>query len=238
MEITPHSLSILHGRLIDVLRARVRNGEISERSLARMTGISQPHIHNVLKGVRTLSPGLCDAVLGHMRMSVLDLFRREELIDQLSRTSTHRESRLHPVPVLNGQLGLENPIPIKGPTREVHAVPAHLTAAATDPLVASLAADPEMEPLFGDRDLVLLDQSEAARTFFQSEGYYIVRTPRGPCVRALRRSGDLLLLVTERNRENPGSWESIPISSENILDVILARVVWLNRRRRWEDHVA
>jgi hypothetical protein len=33
-----------------MLRERVMNGEISERRLAQLTGISQPHMHNVLKG--------------------------------------------------------------------------------------------------------------------------------------------------------------------------------------------
>ena len=36
--------------LTAVLRARVRNGELTERGLARLVGVSQPHIHNVLKG--------------------------------------------------------------------------------------------------------------------------------------------------------------------------------------------
>lgn len=238
MEIAPKSFEALHVRLVEALRARIRNGELTERSLARLTGISQPHVHNVLKGARSLSPGLADVILEHLRISVLDLFQREELIQHLSRTSTHRDSRLQPVPVLTGLLGLRQPIPRKGPHREVHTVPYHLTEAATDPLVASLAADPEMEPLFADRDLVLLDQSETARSLFQTEGYYIVRTAEGPCVRALYRDGDNLKLITEKNRRNPSAWQTIPLSGVNVLDVVLARVIWLNRRRRWEDHVA
>jgi plasmid maintenance system antidote protein VapI len=63
--------------LIAVLRARVRNGEITERGLARMVDISQPHMHNVLKGTRSLSPELSDRVLRHLRLSVLDLIEKE-----------------------------------------------------------------------------------------------------------------------------------------------------------------
>ena len=48
--------------LTAVLRARVRNGELTERGLARLVGVSQPHIHNVLKGVRALSPELSDQI--------------------------------------------------------------------------------------------------------------------------------------------------------------------------------
>ena len=43
-------------RLVAVLKSRLKNGELSERRMAHLTGISQPHIHNVLKGVRILSP--------------------------------------------------------------------------------------------------------------------------------------------------------------------------------------
>lgn len=69
---------ILHARLIAAIRSRVRNGEMSERALARLTGISQPHMHHVLKGTRALSPESADAVLRSLRMNILDLIEDEE----------------------------------------------------------------------------------------------------------------------------------------------------------------
>jgi transcriptional regulator with XRE-family HTH domain len=238
MEIAPLSFAGLRLRLLEHLRNRIRNGELTERSLARLTGISQPHIHNTLKGARLLSPELADVILTSLRLTPLDLLNREEITNYLNRTSAHRQARLQPVPVLSGLLGLHQPIPRKGPHREVHTVPFHLTEAATEPLVASLAGDPEMEPLFADRDLVLLDQSETARTLVQPEGYYVVRTPDGPCVRALRREENTLFLISERNRDDAEAWPSLTLAGVDILDIVMARVIWLNRRRRWEDHVA
>ncbi len=238
MEIPPHTLVGLRQRLLDQIRQRIRNGELTERSLARMTGISQPHVHNVLKGIRVLSPELADVVLTSLRLSALDLIPHDEITEFLTRTSSHRQSRLLAVPVLCGLLGLHQPIPRKGPLREVHTVPFHLTESATDPLIVSLAADPEMEPLFAGRDLVLLDQSEVARALVQSEGYYVVRTASGPCIRGLHRAGDTLFLITEKNRADTNSWPRLTLAGVNILDIVLARVIWLNRRRRWEDHVA
>jgi len=238
MEIPSISFRGIHARLLEQLRRRVRNGELTERGLARITGISQPHIHNVLKGAKTLSPELADVILAQLRIPLLELFTRDELSHWLAHTNPHKEQRLQPVPVLSGLLGLNQPIPRKGPHREVHTVPYHLTETVTEPLVACLAADPEMDPLFSDRDMVLLDQSETARSLFQSEGYYIVRTVDGPCVRALQRSGNSILLITERNRDEAEKWARIELGGANILDIVLARVVWLNRRRRWEDHVA
>ena len=63
-------------RLLAYIRNRIRNGELTERALARQIGISQPHVHNALKGVRTLSPKILDSILRHFRLSLLDLLYR------------------------------------------------------------------------------------------------------------------------------------------------------------------
>lgn len=68
----------LHQRLIGHIRARLDRGEITERRLARQAGLSQSHLHNVLKGVRSLSNGLADRLLRQLEISVLDLLSPEE----------------------------------------------------------------------------------------------------------------------------------------------------------------
>jgi hypothetical protein len=60
-------------KLLAYVRDRVHNGELTERGFARQIGISQPHAHNALKGVRTLSPEVLDAILRHFHLSLLDL---------------------------------------------------------------------------------------------------------------------------------------------------------------------
>jgi transcriptional regulator with XRE-family HTH domain len=67
----------LQDRLVSSVRWRVQNGELTERRLASLTGISQPHMHNILKGARTLSPENADRILRTLEMSVLDLFLEE-----------------------------------------------------------------------------------------------------------------------------------------------------------------
>jgi plasmid maintenance system antidote protein VapI len=66
---------------------RISNGDFSERALARILRVSQPQIHNVLKGVRKLTPELADRMLRSFEMSVLDLLDRTDL-DRLLDTST------------------------------------------------------------------------------------------------------------------------------------------------------
>jgi len=68
-------------RFVGFLRERVRSGQLTERGLARITGVSQPHIHNVLKGKRLLSPEMSDAILRNLRMDLLDLMRPEDLME-------------------------------------------------------------------------------------------------------------------------------------------------------------
>jgi transcriptional regulator with XRE-family HTH domain len=75
----------LHARLIENLRQRVRSGEMTERGLARATGVSQPHIHHVLRGKRLLSAVTADRILGQLHMDLLDLIELEELLQSRRR---------------------------------------------------------------------------------------------------------------------------------------------------------
>ena len=63
----------LHQRLTAELRERVRSGRSTERSLARQMGISQPHMHNVLKGEKSFSPEMADEILRRLGIDLLDL---------------------------------------------------------------------------------------------------------------------------------------------------------------------
>jgi transcriptional regulator with XRE-family HTH domain len=68
----------LHSALIDYLNQCVQSGEITERGLARRTGISQPHIHNTLKGKRLFSWDSADAILRELDLDLLDLIDRSD----------------------------------------------------------------------------------------------------------------------------------------------------------------
>jgi transcriptional regulator with XRE-family HTH domain len=69
----------LQRRLVEHLRHRVQSGEITERSLARIAGISQPHLHNVLKGKRILSIEMADEILKNLDITILDLLDPDRL---------------------------------------------------------------------------------------------------------------------------------------------------------------
>jgi predicted XRE-type DNA-binding protein len=75
-EVTFHTL---RSRLVAAVNARVQNGEFTERGLARILGVSQPHIHNVLKGARKLQWDLADRLIADLGIKLLDLLTDDEL---------------------------------------------------------------------------------------------------------------------------------------------------------------
>jgi predicted transcriptional regulator len=70
----------LQQRFIALLRKRIRNGEITERGLARMVGVSQPHMHHVLHGKRMFSVETTDDIMRQLRVDVLDLIEPDEWV--------------------------------------------------------------------------------------------------------------------------------------------------------------
>jgi plasmid maintenance system antidote protein VapI len=68
---------MLVGELLDRLRDRlrqvIRNGQLTERGLARRSGLSQAHVHNMLKGVRAMTPAAADRILRCLGWTVGDL---------------------------------------------------------------------------------------------------------------------------------------------------------------------
>lgn len=45
---------------VQSIKAKLRRAGISESELARVAGLSQPHVHNVLSGVRRMTPSVAD----------------------------------------------------------------------------------------------------------------------------------------------------------------------------------
>jgi transcriptional regulator with XRE-family HTH domain len=61
------------------LNGRIRNGELTERNLAKRIGMSQAHVHNVLKGARILTAEVADLLMLELNISVGDLVTGDEL---------------------------------------------------------------------------------------------------------------------------------------------------------------
>lgn len=79
----------LEARLLARVNASINNGEFTERGLARLLGVSQPQLHNVLKGARKLRPDLADRLMIKFNMGISDLLEAAELAPHTGDTTAN-----------------------------------------------------------------------------------------------------------------------------------------------------
>jgi hypothetical protein len=204
---------LLQIRLLAEIRTRIRNGEMTERSLARITGISQPHIHNVLKGARALSVGRCDRILERLRINLADLISAGE----------SRSCGCRTVPLLDGLIGPGHAYPTAaGAARYVF--PASIVEPLGDPVAARLAPDPHSPPTFEDGGMLLLDRA-VERHFGSDSDAYFTLDLSGTSTIGLVRPGRRLFLWGCTS-----GWESALLPDRSPLEVIRGRVRLLVRQ--------
>jgi len=215
---------LLQTRLIAHVRARVRNGELSERGLARLTGISQPHIHNVLKGARLLSMDMADQILQSLRINLADLVTAGDA-GSSPRQENAAMGECRTVALLDGWIGPGYPFPQLAGRERYPFLVVDLERLAS-PAAARLAPDPLRASIFSGPGVVLLDRSEGVRLNPDEEGYYGLDLSGGGTIGLVRRAGRQLYLWA-RHAE---VWQSIPLPDRNPLDVIQGRVSLVVRR--------
>ena len=220
----------LRQRLLATLRTRVRNGQLTERGLARSVGLSQPHIHNVLKGVRILSPDVADLILRELDLSILDLLDRTEL-------DAYSHAAIRPgcvqLPVLECKIGPGQPwMPSISGVRSFRIKPS-IVPSLVRPVVGRTVADPSMGPRFAGEDFVLLDQSETARRDIESGGLFLVLRQRDSVIRRIRRSADGLGIVAASDNGDPCSADYFHLDQSGLLDIVKARVTFITPDLEW-----
>lgn len=224
--------SDLQAAVVDCLRARVRNGHSTERSLARIVGISQPHLHNVLKGSRSLSPELSDQILYHLRLSLLDLVDRQ-VLEQYLRLDPPDVSEWVYLPVLRGKIGPGHPWPSAVETYERFRISSTAIAAKTHPVVARLGEDARMSPIFSEGDLALLDQGHRARTQVDANAYYLVKRGRAGLVRRVQFVGRACFIYSDDVAGQRDAWERLPVEEHPLAFFVRARVTLMPRESEW-----
>jgi transcriptional regulator with XRE-family HTH domain len=216
-------------RLLAYVRDRIHNGELTERGFARMIGISQPHVHNVLKGVRNLSVEISDSILKILHISILDLLSPEDL--EISR---RRRKALEPVlevPFLDTAIGPGIPWPARIDRRNRFPSPFPTGILPPALVMARLAPDAQMGVTLGGYDIAMLDTSELQRTKPSPEGLYAVERGGEVVLRYLRPGARCYYLVTDAALENPAQWEHLSMSQMELPGLIKARVLWLGREK-------
>jgi transcriptional regulator with XRE-family HTH domain len=216
-------------RLLGYVRERIHNGELTERGFARMIGLSQPHVHNVLKGVRNLSVEISDLILKTLHITLLDLASIPELQDNLKRKK-HLEPVLE-LPILPARIGPGRPYPAGITWGDRFPAPFEGPSMSPTLTMARFDSDPEMSAILGHCDIAVLDLSERQRYEPSPEGLYVIERGEEAAFRYIRPGASCFYLLTDTTLENPEQWESLDIPSSELLRFVKARVVWLGREK-------
>ena len=216
-------------KLLTYVRDRIHNGELTERGFARLIGISQPHAHNVLKGVRNLSPQIFDLILKAFRLSLLDLASLEALETNLKQRKSE-----DPVPemgFLDAPIGPGMPWPSGMNPRQRYPLPFHAQLTPAGIVAARWVQDLSMHATLGRFDIAVLDTSLNARSDISPEGLYIVVRNGEAVFRYMRPGADGCYLITDTSKDFPALWERVSVSANELSNFIKARVLWLGRER-------
>jgi transcriptional regulator with XRE-family HTH domain len=217
----------LQRRLLEYLREVVQNGDATERSLARRTGMSQPHMHNILKGIRSMNSDIADLVLERLGITVYDLPERAELEEAVARRAAAEEPRVD-IAVLVDRLGPGLPWPSEISLFEQFSAPCRLAAGAYRPVVARLSHDSRMAGCFAGGNLVLLDAAEGPRREPDATSLWAIDRAGEAVVRWLRRGRSGLYLAAADCIDSPHRWEYVQIPAGEIPRLVRARATILS----------
>jgi hypothetical protein len=195
----------------------VHSGEVSERRLARLSTISQPHLHNVFKGIRTLSPEAADRLMRAMDITVPQVLWSGGGVNA---------TEIRAIPLLRARIGPGSTAAFDA-FRGYLPFPVGLISGLTDPVAAYLAADLALPPDYRAGDLVLLDRNHAPRRDLSARSGFIVAENAGLRVRYVRRARSGLEVASLP--EFSGVGQTISLQGKDILDIVRARIVWIGR---------
>lgn len=222
----------LQRRLVDELRWRVQNGETTERGLARAVGVSQPHIHKVLKGSKILSLKFCDRIVSALGLTVFDLL--DELdAERWSRRCRRGSAEAVNLDVLEGRLGPNEAWPHRIAGRATFAVSPGDIAGFRFPVAAQLGPDPRMEDELYPDEWVVLDQSIRVRQHPVQSALYLVRLRGHGLIRNVQVHAGAIYVVADDVRNQPSAWERVSVPSLELPRLIRARVHRVVREQQW-----
>lgn len=207
--------------LLRHVRSLIRRGDVSERGLARLIGYSQPHVHNILAGVRHMNIRFADDLLGGLGLSLKDL-----------RLTASRTAPLSHVPVAlcSGEISPNREYPSeKGAVTTILVRAAEVSGWAGCLAFRVGGDENSMWPAVCPGDTIVVDCSLPRRRQPDIQAIYVLRINGRGFVRRCRKVGDRLLIVSDQEPSAgpPMTW--ISLENRKILDVVRGRIVWIGR---------
>lgn len=215
---------LLH-RLIRRLRSVLTNGEFTERGLARLTGISQPHLHHILAEKRSLTPHVADAILASVGWGIGDLISDEELDEILMDRRSHSRMRRR-IPLIAGRIGPSVPFPETSDVQEWLLVHTQQCEGIRRVFLAGLEPDPAA-PFTGLAGaFALIAEDEDLRLRLAPEDWYLLRWGGAGLLRRVRAEGGSLVLLGQETLHGGGGPASIPMAGHSLLSIVRGRLLW------------
>jgi hypothetical protein len=175
-------------------------------------------MHNVLKGIRTLSPLAADRLMRALDVTV------PQVVWSAGESGF---AEVRAVPVLRNRIGPGTEASFSS-FRGYVPFPQGLVA-GIEPLAAYLAADLAMPSEFHTGDLVLLDITRAVRLAPSTPSCWIVAENAGLRVRYVRRARGGLETASYPGLTGARDWRPTPLQGRSIADIVRARIVWIGR---------
>jgi hypothetical protein len=206
-------------QVVELARHYVRTGRMTERGLAKAAGVSQPHLHNVLKQFRKLSPESADKILAALGLRVPDILWWHPGDPEPGTIS---------IPILRDRVGPGSHVDVKV-RRGFLVLPLAVTGRLTDPVAARLAPDPALPSQLRANDLVVVDRDSRQAEAPAPGWCWLVAEPGGLRVRYLQQAKAGLLSSGEAAPGQPLEWRLVCPPGQNSSELIRGRIVWTSR---------
>lgn len=212
-------------RLVRRLAALMTNGEYTERGLARLVGVSQPHLHHILSGKRSLTPHIADAILASLGWELGDLIPSEELDRMLLARRSPAGKRVR-IPLLAGRIGPSFPFPDSSDVEEWLLAQPPVGGGMRRVFLAALEADADVPFARHPGVFALVAEDEEIRLRLLPEGWFVLRWGGAGLVRRVRAEAGMLILLGQETLGDRGRPASIPLAGQSLLSIVRGRLLW------------
>ncbi len=212
-------------RLVRRLGLLLSNGEYTERGLARLTGISQPHLHHILAGKRSLTPHMADSILANLGWTAGELFTEEEADQVLLARRIGKENRRR-IPVISGKIGPGSPWPDTGRVEEWVAFRSIPWQGVRRLFLAGLEPDPLLPFARRAGQFALVAEDEELRVSVAEGCWHLLRWGGAGLIRRVRVEAGRLRILGQGSLDEPVGPQAILLEGQSLLSVIRGRVLW------------
>jgi transcriptional regulator with XRE-family HTH domain len=210
------------GRLTELLLLHLKNlirqGAVSERYLAKLTGYSQPHIHNVVSGKRGLNVELADRILTALNISLDDLLDENEPVAQPE------------IPRWATPIGSGSKVP-RSESEKYRVTSFRVLRGLVRPIACTVAStEIAMWPFVQGGDELIIDRSPARRLALRVEDIFLLDWLGVGIMGRCTRVGGSLVIVYANSAAPDYLPARLKLRNRSVTDIVIGRVAWLTRR--------